>query len=84
MTNRVALYARYSSDLQRDKSIEDQWRICREYAVRQGWQIISSYSDRAMSGATMLGRGYRICYLTNASRDRFDIVLAEGLDPAFA
>jgi len=36
MTSRVALYARYSSDLQRDASIEDQLRVCREYAARQG------------------------------------------------
>jgi site-specific DNA recombinase len=31
---RVALYARYSSDNQRDASIEDQLRICRKKAER--------------------------------------------------
>jgi hypothetical protein len=34
---RVALYARYSSDNQRDASIEDQLRICREKAARENW-----------------------------------------------
>jgi site-specific DNA recombinase len=31
---RVALYARYSSDSQRDASIEDQLRLCSEYAQK--------------------------------------------------
>ena len=43
---RVALYARYSSDNQRDASIEDQLRQCRERAVREGWTIVETYSDR--------------------------------------
>ena len=33
---RVALYARYSSDNQRDASIADQRRICRPHADKQG------------------------------------------------
>ena len=35
MMSRVALYARYSSDNQRDASIEDQLRLCRLHAERQ-------------------------------------------------
>ena len=34
---RMALYARYSSDNQRDASIEDPLCRCREYAARRGW-----------------------------------------------
>ena len=34
---KVAIYARYSSENQRDASIADQFRICREFAQRQGW-----------------------------------------------
>jgi site-specific DNA recombinase len=37
----VALYARYSSDQQNAASIEDQLRICRERAEREGWQVVS-------------------------------------------
>jgi hypothetical protein len=36
---KVAIYARYSSDNQRDASIADQLRVCRAYAERQGWTI---------------------------------------------
>ena len=39
MTARAALYARYSSDLQREASIEDQFRGCREHAGREGWKV---------------------------------------------
>ncbi|WP_298283578.1 recombinase family protein, partial [Acidocella sp.] len=79
MTSRVALYARYSSDLQRDTSIEDQLRLCREYAARQGWVVVDSYSDRAISGASMLRPGVQDL-LGDAGRRRFDLVLTEGLD----
>jgi hypothetical protein len=54
---RVALYARYSTDMQRASSIEDQSRLCREHAERMGWNIIDSYSDRAISGASMIRPG---------------------------
>src|SRR2546422_9926445 len=55
---KCAIYARYSSDLQRESSIEDQIRRCREYAVRQGWGIIESFvvADRAVSAASVAGR----------------------------
>ncbi|HVB79572.1 MAG TPA: recombinase family protein [Candidatus Binataceae bacterium] len=76
---RVALYARYSSDNQRDASIEDQLRICREHAERQGWTVVDNYSDRAVSGASMLRPGIQEL-LQDAQRRRFNIVLAEALD----
>ena len=47
----VAIYARYSSDNQRDASITDQMRVCRAFAERQGWTIAQEYSDHAVSGA---------------------------------
>ncbi len=40
MTMRAALYARYSSDQQRAASIEDQFRVCRERAEREGWNVV--------------------------------------------
>ena len=39
---KVAIYARYSSDNQRDASIADQLRVCRAFAERQGWTIARS------------------------------------------
>ncbi len=76
---RVALYARYSSDNQRDASIEDQLRLCREYAKKQGWHVVEGYNDRAKSGASLIRPGIQ-ALLTDASRGLFDMVLAEALD----
>ena len=42
---KVALYARYSSDSQRDASIADQLRVCRAHAERQGWHIVEEYAS---------------------------------------
>jgi DNA invertase Pin-like site-specific DNA recombinase/predicted nucleic acid-binding protein len=78
-TPRVALYARYSSDNQRDASIEDQLRQCRERAVREGWTIVDTYSDRAISGASLIRSGIQ-SLLADAQAGRFDMVLSEALD----
>lgn len=50
---RCAIYARYSSDMQRESSIEDQIRKCREYAAKQGWIVLDDYIfyDQAISGS---------------------------------
>src|SRR3989449_1044039 len=76
---KVAIYARYSSDNQRDASIADQFRICREFARRQGWHIANEYSDHAVSGATLLRAGFQ-AMMQSALRKDVDIVLAESLD----
>jgi DNA invertase Pin-like site-specific DNA recombinase len=78
-TPHVALYARYSSDNQRDASIEDQLRQCRERAAREGWTVVESYSDRAISGASLIRSGIQ-SLLADAQAGRFDIVLSEALD----
>jgi site-specific DNA recombinase len=50
--NRCAIYARFSSDLQRTTSLEDQIRNCRQFAARMGWQVVEDhvYQDAALSG----------------------------------
>lgn len=77
---RVALYARYSTDNQREASIEDQLRLCRERAQREGWQIIETYADAAISGASMVLRPGIKSLLADAQGGRFDVVMAEALD----
>jgi site-specific DNA recombinase len=80
MDMRVALYARYSTDNQSVASIEDQFRICREHADRERWQIIDTYHDAAISGASVILRPGIQALLQDAQRGKFDIVLAEALD----
>ncbi len=79
MPIRVALYARYSTDLQSAASIDDQFRVCRDYAQRQGWTVTETYSDRAISGSTMDRPGLQNL-LSDVTNRRFDVVLAEGMD----
>lgn len=74
---RVAIYARYSSDRQSEASAEDQARLCRERASREGWTVVGEFLDAALSGATR-DRPQLIAMLARAAE--FDIVLAESLD----
>ena len=75
----VAIYARYSSENQRDASIADQFRVCREFAQRQGWHVAKEYSDHAMSGATLMRPGFQ-AMMQSALRKEVEVVLAESLD----
>ena len=76
---RAAIYARYSSDLQSEASIDDQLRICRRLIEREGWRECAVYRDAAISGATTLRPGYQRL-LEDARAGRFDVVVAEALD----
>jgi hypothetical protein len=53
---RVAIYSRYSSDLQNDRSIEDQIVVCEKFAAKNGWVVKGNFYDRAASGASLFGR----------------------------
>jgi site-specific DNA recombinase len=75
----AAIYARYSSDLQREASIEDQNRICRERAAREGWSVYKYYSDHGISGASLIRPGIQKL-LQDALEGRFEIIVTESLD----
>ena len=77
MTRRCALYARYSSDQQRPASIEDQFRVCRERAEREGWKMVGTYRDSAISGNNVILRPGVQALLEDARRGAFEIVAAE-------
>jgi DNA invertase Pin-like site-specific DNA recombinase len=47
----VSIYARYSTDRQDARSIDDQIRRCRVYAASRGYRIVAEYHDAAISGA---------------------------------
>jgi site-specific DNA recombinase len=79
MTSKVAIYARFSSDKQRDASIDDQFRLCREHAEKEGWTVVNCYSDRAVSGASLIRGGIQ-ALITDAISGKFDVVLTESLD----
>ena len=76
---RVSIYARYSSDKQREASIVDQVRLCEERAAREGWRVVKRYADHAISGASLMRRGIQ-ALMQDAQSGKFDLVLTEALD----
>lgn len=77
---RAVIYARFSTDLQRDKSIDDQVALCTAHAGREGLIVKKTYCDRARSSSTMIGRGGLQDMLADAREDRFDVIVVEALD----
>src|SRR5208282_2012916 len=76
---RAVIYALYSSDLQRDASIEDQVRTCKARIEKEGWMLVATYTDHAISGSNRLRPGYQKL-LEDARGGAFDVVIAEALD----
>ena len=73
------VYARYSSDMSRDASIEDQVMLCNQYIADQKWAIAGTFEDRAISGASALRPEYQ-SLLALVREGNIDVVLAEALD----
>src|SRR5262249_36884683 len=77
----IAVYARFSSENQREQSITDQYRVCEEYVARHPeWTITARYKDEAISGTQdATGRnGYREM-LADAKARRFDVLVVHDL-----
>lgn len=81
---RVALYARFSSDQQRQTSIADQLRLARARAATEGWAVVIERCDEGVSGSTPFAlRPGSKALLADALAKRFDMLIVEGLDRAF-
>jgi DNA invertase Pin-like site-specific DNA recombinase len=75
---RAALYVRVSTDSQ---TVENQIRELRQVAGRRGWDVVEVYSDAGISGAKgRNGRPGLDSMLKDASRRKFDIVMAWAID----
>jgi DNA invertase Pin-like site-specific DNA recombinase len=75
---RAALYVRVSSDAQ---TVENQIRELRQAAGRRGWDVVEVYRDAGISGAKgRNGRPGLDALLKDASRRKFDIVMAWAID----
>lgn len=77
---RVAFYGRFSSDKQKDSSIDQQYRNCEGFADREGWIIAQRYEDRAISGSKgEEGRpGYKQM-LADLKAKVFDVLLVDDM-----
>ena len=68
------IYARYSSDNQREESIEGQLRECMAFAERSGITIIANYIDRAMSARTADRPDFQRM-IKDSEKKLFDVVI---------
>jgi DNA invertase Pin-like site-specific DNA recombinase len=73
---KAAIYARYSSDLQRQASIADQYRTCFARVEREGWTVVAKYKDEAISGANADRPGY-VELMKAAKAGEFDVIVVE-------
>lgn len=78
-TTACVIYARFSSERQRDESIEDQVRVCSEWASAHGLAVVATYEDRALSG-TSDGRPEFLRMVSDARSGNFGTVVVYKLD----
>jgi DNA invertase Pin-like site-specific DNA recombinase len=80
---RTVIYARFSSRLQDDSSIEQQIAMCTERAEREGWEVVGVFTDYAISGKAGLSEQQRpgvSALLDRVRAGGVDQVLAESTD----
>jgi site-specific DNA recombinase len=76
----AVVYARFSSEKQSDRSIEDQVELCRAFCEREGLRVVGVYDDRAISGASTVNRAGWLKLMRDSTNGKFDVVVAESLD----
>src|SRR5438128_139392 len=80
---RAAIYARFSSDQQNDKSVDDQIAFCREICAREALAVVSTFEDREISGASIVNRPGFSALMRAAEARLFDVIVAEDMDRLF-
>ena len=76
---KAVIYARYSSDNQREESIEGQLRDCQEYAKYNNISIVGSYIDRALSAKTDNRPNFQKM-IKDSSKRLFNVIIVWKLD----
>jgi len=73
------IYARYSSDNQREESIEGQLRECQEFAKKNDITLLDPYIDRALSAKTD-NRPNFLKMIKDSAANKFDVIIVWKLD----
>ncbi len=76
---KAIIYARYSSDSQREERIEGQLRECKEFAEKNAITIIGTYIDRALSARTDKRPDFQRM-IKDSAKHQFDLVIVWKLD----
>ena len=78
-TIKAVIYARYSSSGQREESIEGQIKDCTAFAERNGYTIIGTYIDRALTGRNDKRPEFQKM-IRDSKRQQFNLVIVWKLD----
>ena len=76
---KAVIYARYSSENQREESIEGQIRECTAYCDKNGITLLRSYIDRALSAKTD-NRPEFLRMIKDSAKGLFDVIIVWKLD----
>ena len=76
---RAAIYARYSSDNQREESIDAQIRAIKEFASLNDYTIVKIYTDEALTAKTD-NRPQFLQMISDAKQGMFDVLICHKLD----
>ena len=76
---KAAIYARYSSDNQREESIDAQIRAITDFAMNNGYTITCTYVDEALS-AKSDNRPRFLQMIDDAKTGKFEVILCHKLD----
>ena len=77
---KAVIYARYSSDNQREESIEGQVRECQSFAERKGYTVIRTFIDRALSGTRADNRPQFQQMISDSTLREFQYVIVWKID----
>ena len=77
---KAVIYARYSSDNQREESIEGQVRECQSFAERKGYTVIRTYIERALSGTRADNRPQFQQMISDSTLREFQYVIVWKID----
>lgn len=76
---KAVIYARYSSDNQRDASIDQQVKACTKFAADRGLEVLRIYEDRALTGRTDRRPSF-LQMIKDSAKKRFQFVIVYSLD----
>ena len=77
---RAVIYARFSSDMQREESIEAQVRACKDYCRRKHYVVTDVYVDEAKSARDVLKRDAYNQMMADAIAHKFDVIIFHKID----
>lgn len=79
MNNKAVIYTRFSSNNQREESIDAQIRACKEYAQRNNYVVVDTYCDSAKSGTSAEREAFQQM-INDSEEGKFSYVLVHKLD----